>query len=203
MTDIVVIAAHPSLEHSRVTVRLMRALRRLPPELGIDLRDLYARYPDYLIDIAAEQKALALAKLIVWLHPIHWYSMPPLMKLWVDDVLAFGWAYGPGGTALRGKDLWLVTSTGGPQDSYRAESYNNHTFDEFLPPYRQTAALTGMRFAPPLVLHGAHRVSDAEIDAHVASMIDQLRRHPNWPGLARQPHLSLVDVPAHARPEAA
>ena len=24
--------------------------------------------------------------------------MPPLMKLWLDEVLAFGWAYGPGGT---------------------------------------------------------------------------------------------------------
>ena len=83
--------------------------------------------------------------------------MPPLMKLWVDDVLAFGWAYGPGGNALRGKDLWLVATTGGPEDSYRPDSYNRYFFDAFLPPYEQTAALCGMRFLPPLMLHGAHR----------------------------------------------
>ncbi len=49
--------------------------------------------------------------------------MPPLMKLWLDEVFAFGWAYGPGGRALRGKDLWLVGRHGGPQDSYHPDSY--------------------------------------------------------------------------------
>ena len=39
--------------------------------------------------------------------------LTPLLKLWVDEVFAFRWAYGPGGRALVGKDLWLVTSTGG------------------------------------------------------------------------------------------
>ena len=100
--------------------------------------------------------------------------MPPLMKLWVDDVLAFGWAYGPGGTALRGKDLWLVASTGGPEDSYRPDSYNRYFFDAFLPPYEQTAALCGMRFLPPLLLHGAHRASDADLAAHA----ERLRAAP-------------------------
>ena len=91
------------MEHSRINRRLMRAARRLPASPDsplIVVRDLYSLYPDYLIDVEAEQALLASAKLIVWQHPIHWYSMPPLMKLWLDDVLSFGWAYGPGGTAL-------------------------------------------------------------------------------------------------------
>ena len=87
--------------------------------------------------------------------------MPPLLKLWLDDVLAFGWAYGPDGTALRGKDLWLVASTGGAEDSYRPDSYNRYFFDAFMPPYEQTAALCGMRFLPPLLMHGAHKANDA------------------------------------------
>jgi glutathione-regulated potassium-efflux system ancillary protein KefF len=106
--------------------------------------------------------------------------MPALMKLWVDDVLAFGWAYGPQGTALRGKDLWLVATTGGPQESYQPTSYNRYFFDAFLPPYEQTAALCGMRFLPPLLLHGAHRAADAEIAAHLAIYTDRLATCPNW-----------------------
>ncbi len=98
-----------------------------------------------------------------WQHPVHWYGMPPLMKLWLDEVFSFGWAYGPGGTRLRGKDLWLVLSTGGPEESYRPDSYNRYFFDAFLPPYEQTAALAGMRFLEPMLLHGAHRISDAEL----------------------------------------
>ena len=56
----------------------------------------------------ADAALLAQARLLVWLHPVHWYSMPPLLKLWLDEVFAFGWAYGPGGRALRGGVLVLV-----------------------------------------------------------------------------------------------
>ncbi len=199
MPDIVVLAAHPSLEHSRVNRALMRALQA---QAGLALRDLYTLYPDYLIDVPAEQRVLAEARLIVWLHPIHWYSMPPLMKLWVDEVFSFGWAYGPGGTALRGKDLWLVTTTGGPEDSYQPDSYNNHFFNDFLTPYRQTAALTGLRFLPPLVLHGAHRVDAAGIDRHAETLLERLASYPRWPELATQASAleALPVVPTDARP---
>ena len=101
MPDIVVLVAHPQLEHSRVNRALMQAARASGRAGRVEVRDLYALYPDYLIDVAAEQAALAAARLVVWQHPIHWYGMPPLMKLWLDEVLAFGWAYGPGGTALQ------------------------------------------------------------------------------------------------------
>ena len=38
--------------------------------------------------------------LIIWHHPIYWYSCQPLLKQWIDMVLEFQWAYGPGGAAL-------------------------------------------------------------------------------------------------------
>ena len=199
MADILIIAAHPQLEHSRVTQRLLATLAQAAPP-GIELRKLYHLYPDYFIDIAAEQAALRAAKLVVWLHPIHWYSMPPLMKLWLDEVFAFGWAYGPGGVALRGRDLWLVTSTGGPHDSYRPDGHNRYFFDAFLHPYEQTAALVGMRWLPPLVLHGAHRASDAEIDAHAALLVERLRSYPHWPEIDEMDPAPECAVPADARP---
>ena len=115
----------------------------------VALQDLYSSYPDYSIDIAKEQSALAQASLVVLLHPIQWYSMPPLQKLWLDEVLTYGWAYGEGGDKLQGKDLWLVATTGGPEDSYHPQAYNRYFFDAFLPPYEQTAALCGMCFCHP------------------------------------------------------
>ena len=200
MADVLVLAAHPHLEASRVN----RALTRAATALGqrhVEVRDLYALYPDYLIDIEVEQAALTRARLVVWQHPIHWYSMPPLMKLWVDEVLAFGWAYGPGGAALKGKDLWLAASTGGPEDSYHPGSYNRYFFDAFLPPYEQTAALCGMRFVPPLLLHGAHRVSDAELARHEGLYTSRLLSYPHWPELADMDAPQACEVPPEARPE--
>jgi glutathione-regulated potassium-efflux system ancillary protein KefF len=198
MSDILVLAAHPDLAQSRVNHGLLDAARAAGER--VQVHDLYALYPDYSIDRVVEQAALAEAELVVWLHPIHWYGMPALMKLWVDEVLSYGWAYGPGGHALRGKDLWLVTSTGGAEHSYRPDSYNRYFFDAFLPPYDQTAALVGMRFLPPLVLHGAHRASGEDVQAHTQVFAERLASYPDWPELAELAQSVECDVPVDARP---
>lgn len=199
MAEILVIAAHPQMEQSRATRALMEAAARLGPA-RVQVRDLYALYPDYWIDVPAEQAELAEAKLLVWLHPVHWYSMPPLLKLWLDEVFSFGWGYGPGGRALEGKDLWLAASTGGPDSSYRPDGYNRYFFDAFLHPYKQTAALAHMRWLPPLVLHGAHRAGDADLAAHAALFAERLNTWPSWPELADIEADAGCDVPADARP---
>src|SRR6186713_3728917 len=200
--EVLVIVAHPQIEQSRANRRLMQTASALQRSetARVAVRDLYALYPDYLIDIAVEQAALKAAKLVVWQHPIHWYSMPPLMKLWVDDVLAFGWAYGPDGNALRHKDLWLVATTGGAEDSYRPDSYNRYFFDAFLPPYEQTAALCGMRFLPPLMLHGAHKASEAELAAHAETYAQRLADYPAWPEIDLVEDCVECAVPPSARP---
>jgi glutathione-regulated potassium-efflux system ancillary protein KefF len=200
LTQILVLAAHPHLEHSRVAVQMMRSAAAAPLAARVQVRDLYALYPDYLIDVAAEQQALAAVQLVVWLQPLHWYGMTPLLKLWVDEVFAFGWAYGPGGTALAGKDLWLAASTGGAEDSYRPQGTNRHFFDAFLPPYEQTAALVGMRFLPPLLLHGAHRVHEAELAAHAQVFSERLQSYPEWPEMSEIAACEVLKVGSTDRP---
>lgn len=199
---VVVIAAHPQLEHSRVTLALMDAATQPALARQVQVRDLYALYPDYHIDVAAEQATLAAARLVVWLHPIHWYGMTPLLKLWIDAVLAFGWAYGPGGHALAGKDLWLVASTGSTAESYSAQGHHRHPFEAFLPPYEQTAALCGMSFLPPLLLHGAHHASAQSLQAHAARFAERLARYPDWPELAEWGAVPAPELAADERPGA-
>lgn len=200
--EVLVLVAHPQLEQSRVNRALMRAAGEVAAASKgrVEVVDLYAMYPDYLIDVKAEQARLKAARLLVWQHPVHWYAMPPLMKLWLDEVLAFGWAYGPGGTALQGKDLWLALSTGGAEEAYRPDGYNRYFFDAFLPPVEQTAALCGMRFLPPLLLHGAHRATAAAIEAHAQTYAQRLASYPAWPELDELPECPACVVPASARP---
>ena len=177
-TDIYVIAAHPTWGESRVNRPLMQAARTLP---RVQIQDLYSSYPDYAIDVAKEQAALAKAKLVVLLHPIQWYSMPALQKLWFDEVLVYGWAYGEGGNMLQGKDLWLVATTGSPEASYHPQSYNRYFFDAFLPPYEQSATACGMRFLPPLILYGAHSVGPEIVEEHIKVFHQRLKTYPEWP----------------------
>jgi glutathione-regulated potassium-efflux system ancillary protein KefF len=199
---VLVLAAHPSLHLSRVNRPLMQAASALP---HVQVRDLYALYPDYAIDVATEQALAEAADLIVWQHPLHWYGMPPLMKLWLDEVLAYGWAYGltPEGQAaqrLRGKDLWLVVSTGGTEEAYHPQGYNRYFFDAFVPPYEQTAALCGMRFLPPLVLHGAHHLGQGAQAAHAQTYVDRLSTYPDWPEIADLGACPSCTVPQDDRP---
>ena len=195
---IYLIAAHPNWRDSRVNARLLAIARDLP---GVTINDLYTSYPDYCIDIALEQSRLAAAQLVVLLHPIQWYSMPALQKLWLDDVLRYGWAYGDGGQALRGKDLWLVASTGGPESSYHPQGYNRYFFDAFLPPYEQTAALCGMRFLPPMLLHGANSVPEPQIAQHASTFAQRLQSYPHWSELDELDNCPGCDVPTTDRPE--
>ena len=59
IADVVVLVAHPALEQSRVNLRLMQAAQKAGARVVV--RDLYALYPDYLIDVDAERACMASA----------------------------------------------------------------------------------------------------------------------------------------------
>ncbi len=162
--NIHVLYAHPSAHLSRVNRALAERARSIE---GVRVHDLYDTYPDFYIDVAREQALASDADVIVFLHPIQWYSMPSLLKEWLDAVLQPGWAYGDGGDALRGKTYWLVASTGSAEDAYSGAGPHGRPFAHYLPPFEQTAALCGMRWESPHILHGAHHVDAGALQAHV------------------------------------
>jgi glutathione-regulated potassium-efflux system ancillary protein KefF len=157
---IVVLHAHPYPDRSRANRILARAVEDLP---GVVVRPLYDLYPDFAIDVEAEQRIAAAADVLVFQHPLYWYMPPALLKLWFEQVLEPGWAYGPDGDALRGKRcLWVVT-TGGDDGDYASEGMHGHDFDTFTSAVRQTARFCGMRWLDPLVVHAAARVDDERL----------------------------------------
>jgi len=114
------------------------------------------------------------------------------MRRLARDCSSSGWA-----TRTR---ISAPGGTGGAEDSYRPDSYNRYFFDAFLPPYEQTAALCGLRFLPPLMLHGAHKASLDEIAAHSRTYAEQLLAYPAWPELDALERCVECEVPLTARP---
>ncbi len=149
---VLVLFAHPAPARSEVNREMFRAARRLDE---VTVVDLYAEYPRFDIDIDAEQERLSLADAVVFQFPFYWYSTPSILKEWQDLVLEYGFAYGEGGTALKGKLFGTAITTGGPEAAYHHEGYNSFTIREFLAPLEQTARLCSMHYLPPLVLHRA------------------------------------------------
>lgn len=160
MSKVLILFAHPALEKSRVHRVL---LSHIPPDPRFTLNDLYEAYPRMNIDVRREQELLEGCDVVVLQFPFYWYSTPPILKQWQDLVLEHGWAYGSTGDALRGKTMICALSAGGGAGAYGPEGYNRHTIRELLAPLEQTAALCGMRFLPPWVVYGTHRLGESGI----------------------------------------
>ena len=163
MKKILVLFSHPKFEKSRANTALVSYIQDME---GVTFHDLYERYPDFHIDVDAEKELLTAHDIIIWHHPLYWYSCPPLMKQWIDMVLEFGWAYGPEGNALNGKTCLNVITTGGSKEVYCAQGSNSFTINEFLRPFEQTATLCGMQYYPPFTVMGTHQLSNDQLDTH-------------------------------------
>lgn len=174
MSRTLVIHAHPRASASLVTEALRRTLESQP---DTTVRPLYHLYPDFDIDVAAERAALREADLLVWLTPVYWYSVPALMKHWFEQVLAYGWAYGPGGEALRGKTAWWVASAGGQLGDYTPGGAHGRPFADYVPPVEHTARFCGMHWLPPHVVHGGHSNTQAAVSADCGGLLQQLAQH--------------------------
>ncbi len=167
---------HPDLKTSRVN----RAWKLQLENSGklASSRDMYREYPDFTIDVEKEQSMLKVHDRIVIQFPLYWYSVPPLLKKWLDDVLTPGFAYGERGDKLAGKDLQLLVSVGG-----RHRFYNGFdifcTIPDLLRPFQLAANLTQMNYLSPEWMYEADSVSQEVIEKHGErwiAMIDDPRR---------------------------
>lgn len=174
MPHTLVLHAHPYPRRSLVTQHLKAVFDAAP---HTQVRSLYELYPDFDIDVTAEQQALSAASLLVWLAPVHWFSVPALMKHWFDRVLTNGWAYGHDGNALRGKTVWWVASAGADTAAYAPGGKHGRPFADFVAPIEQTARYCGMRWLPPYLIHAGHAMTEAERSAACDTLAQQLAQH--------------------------
>jgi glutathione-regulated potassium-efflux system ancillary protein KefG len=169
---ILVLLAHPARRRSRANAALAAAARQVE---GVRLHDLYEAYPDFLIDVEAEQALLREHDVIVLQHPVYWYSSPAILKEWQDLVLEHGFAYGHEGTALAGKTLLSAVTAGGGEAAYGPEGINRHALTDFLRPFEATARLCRMRWLPPFILHGTHLLEQPALERRAADYAALLR----------------------------
>nr|VFK65800.1 MAG: Kef-type potassium/proton antiporter accessory protein, CPA2 family [Candidatus Kentron sp. UNK]VFK70238.1 MAG: Kef-type potassium/proton antiporter accessory protein, CPA2 family [Candidatus Kentron sp. UNK] len=159
---ILILFVHPHPLQSRVNRALRDAVSDLP---GLHVHDLYEEYPDFYVQADKEQAKIEAHDLIVFQHPMYWYSTPSLLREWQDTVFEYGWAYGKKGTALRGKRWLQAVSMAGPMESYSKDGRNRFSILEFLRSFEATAHTCGMVWLPPFLTYGTSVMDDAEIAA--------------------------------------
>lgn len=142
MAKILTIYAHPDYERSIANKAVLEEFTKLVPVA--DIVNLAKTYPDYKIDIKNEQERLKAAEMVIFQYPFWFFGAPSLMHYYLEKVFAYGFAYGPGAGALKGKNLALSFTIGGSEGEYQRREGLMHTVEQFLPAMLETAAYCGM-----------------------------------------------------------
>ncbi len=122
-------------------------------------------------DLATEIEKIRRADLLVFHFPLWWFSVPGLLKGWIDRTFAYGFAYGRHGN-LAGKSAMAVTSTGGPLSSYNGTERS--TVEDYLKHFLVgTIDFCGIERLPLFVAYGPERQPPEERE----DVLSQFRSH--------------------------
>ncbi len=118
-------------------------------------------------DIKTEMEKLLWADVLIFNFPLWWFSVPAILKGWVDRVFAMGFAYGAGKGVyetgvFKGKKGMLCVTTGGPEMAY-GENGKNGVMEKILFPINHGMLyFVGMDVLEPFVAYSPARISDEE-----------------------------------------
>lgn len=138
-------------------------------------------------DVRAAQRQLLWADALILQFPLWWYSMPAILKGWVERVYAYGFAYGVGehsdhhwgdrfgeGT-LAGKRAMLLVTAGGWADHYAERGVNGPIDDLLFPINHGILFYPGYQVLPAFVAYRADSLNGPRFDA-VAEQLRQRMR---------------------------
>ncbi|EKT4469107.1 NAD(P)H-dependent oxidoreductase [Pseudomonas putida] len=98
------------------------------PRFGLADHAVHRRQAKPPADVLAEQARIERADTLVLVYPIYWWSMPALLKGWVERVFSNGWAFdyqvnGPMTKKLRGLTVHLVGVAGADAGTFERHGY--------------------------------------------------------------------------------
>lgn len=174
MKNILIVSGHPDLNDSFANKTILEELARLLPDAETVCLDKL--YPDFRIDVQAEQERLLRADIIVLQFPLFWYSAPSLLHRWMEQTFTHGFSHGRTGDKLKGKQLMLSFTSGAPEEMYRRGGLQNYPIDDFLIPYKQMANLCGLQWEG-YVYSGGLSYASRHDEAELARMKEKAVNH--------------------------
>ncbi len=126
-------------------------------------------------DVAAEVEKVRRADLLVFSFPMWWFSLPALLKGWVDRVFAMGVAYG--GTVGRfetggfvGKRAVLLFTTGSTEDMFGPEARDGDLEVLLFHIHHGRLFFVGFDVLAPVVSYSPARKSPGERAAQLTAV---------------------------------
>ncbi|MCO7595704.1 MULTISPECIES: NAD(P)H-dependent oxidoreductase [Pseudomonas] len=98
------------------------------PRFGLADHAVHRRLAPPPADVLAEQARIERADALVLVYPVYWWSLPALLKGWVERVFSNGWAFdyqvnGPTIKKLQGLTVHLVGVAGADAGTFERHGY--------------------------------------------------------------------------------
>ncbi|WP_072998613.1 NAD(P)H-dependent oxidoreductase [Epilithonimonas mollis] len=172
MKKTLVLFAHPYFEHSTTNVRLLECYDGMD---NVTLRDLYEDYPDFHIQPFRERKRIVEYERIIFHFPIIWFGMPPLLKLWIDEVFDMRWISENGLNILSGKDALIITSVGGKEINYSPEGKFKANVEELLSGLKVSLDVNNIDLKKIHVIYNADNLTEEDLDLQCQALSETLK----------------------------
>lgn len=123
-------------------------------------------------DVKHEMDKVLWADTIIFNFPLWWFSVPAILKGWIDRVFAMGFSYGAekgvydAGT-FQDKTAFCTITTGGPEPAYGPEGKNGILMDILFPIHHGVFYFNGMTVLPPFVCFAPARIG---VEARVSEL---------------------------------
>ena len=132
-------------------------------------------------DVEAEIAKLEAADLMIWQFPLWWFSVPGVLKGWVDKVFVFNRIYGRGHFydkgLFRGKRALLSLTTGGSGEAaYLPGGFNGDINGVLRPIQRGMLEFVGFDVLKPQIVHGPAQATDEQRKAHLEAWRERLQQ---------------------------
>ncbi|WPP33862.1 NAD(P)H-dependent oxidoreductase [Streptomyces sp. CL7] len=108
------------------------AKERFDPAFSLADRRAYHEGGNYPADVVSEHRRLERATDLVLVFPVYWWSMPALLKGWIDRVFVNGWAFEYSATSGLRPKLQALTTHLLPIAGDDSGSYERHGYEEAL-----------------------------------------------------------------------
>ena len=153
---------HPDFAKSKANRALADAARPLD---GVEIIDMTALYPDGQVDTDAEVARLFAAERLVLQFPVQWYSTPPLLKAWQDQLLTRMYYVNAKteGERLRDLPVMVAATAGNDPSAYTPEGINLFSLEELLKPLQSTAHRCYWRWTDPYLVYRTNKSSPEEL----------------------------------------
>lgn len=171
MKKTLIIFAHPHFEYSHANVELVKAYDNLE---NVDFKDLYEEYPDFHIASFRERKRIREYERLVFHFPLIWFTCPPLLKLWIDEVFDIKWM-AEQNHPLQNKDAFIIVTLGGKEENYSPDGLYATTVPELMKFLILSLKVNGIEVKEILAIHNADELTAADLAKYKTEIRKTLR----------------------------